>query len=435
MTDKKEIKLLAPPANDKPHDKNISDHKPAKILDAKSKSSKNLSIKSKTMEPISSNDNTKSKTQILKTPPQITQMPKVFATQPVTIPVDVVNDTTKVATHKHQKIKIKMILTILFYLAGILAGGGIVYRLDQRQAISQQINPEVLSSKQNDTIKENGDRATDQTINQKQNQSSTQTNTPNNPDQFKTPPPTITAGAYGIFYKSQNDKEFKELYQYNASQKLPPASITKLMTALLIVENYPLDQKIKFDPKCENISGGSNAGFKAGDIFTLQDLLYGMLVTSGADATCALTTLNPNTNFITSMNKRAKELNMNDTIFQNAIGFDATTGQVSTVNDLLILVNEILKYSTIRKIIGTQIIEITPQNRNITYKIQSTNDLLKTIPGTIGIKTGNTPLARECLAYLYEEKDTEILIIILGSQKRFEDTQTLLNWAKEQKAN
>lgn len=362
-------------------------------------------------------DNSLPQTSVKETKTEIKKEPDIpIAIQkPATIEVDVINDTTKTKQHK-QKIRITLILLMLFYIIGILLGGGIFYRIDTKNtsAISQS---EVLAEQVQ------------------------QTSTPEIPNEqtkeieINSPAPQITAKAYGVFYKQKKSLQFLQTAEKEADTQLPPASISKLMTALIIVEKYPLSKQIIFPAKCQNIADGTNAGFKTGDILSIQDLLYGMLVASGADASCALSTIDQNTNFINEMNKKAEKLNMTNTKFQNAIGFDAENSQISSVNDLMILVNEILKYNTIRKIVGTEVIEIQPQNTTTVYRITSTNDLLKTIPGTIGIKTGSTPLAGECLAYLYEEKDTEILIIILGSQKRFEDTKTLLNWAKKQKAN
>lgn len=254
----------------------------------------------------------------------------------------------------------------------------------------------------------------------------------------KSTAPTVTGKSYGIFFKDKrlkNNAEFVEVTTKNRNQILPMASITKLMTALVALDEYDLDQKITVPAGCVNVIDGSNVGIEEGQIFSLQDLLYGLLVKSGADAGCAIANLENPTDFVRKMNDKAQELGMYNTKFQNVIGFDAADQQVSTIDDLKILSEEVLKNSVLRKIIGTQIIDITPQNSPAVYKFETTNDLLKTIPGTIGIKTGYTENAGECLSYLYSDRNHEILIIILGSEKRFEDTQSLLNWTKKEIAS
>ncbi len=254
----------------------------------------------------------------------------------------------------------------------------------------------------------------------------------------KTTAPDVTGKSYGIFFKDKkqgSNAEFVEVTTKNRNQILPMASITKLMTALVALDEYDLDQKVTVPAGCVNVKDGSNVGIEKDQIFSLQDLLYGLLVKSGADAGCAIANLENPTDFVQKMNRKAKKLGMFNTKFQNVIGFDAGDQQVSTIDDIKILSEEVLKNSVLRKIIGTQIIDITPQNSSTVYKFETTNDLLKTIPGTIGIKTGYTEKAGECLSYLYSDRNHEILIIILGSEKRFEDTQSLLNWAKKEIAS
>ena len=248
-------------------------------------------------------------------------------------------------------------------------------------------------------------------------------------------PPQVTGKAYGIFYKDKKNSEFMKLSVLDESEVLPLASITKLMTALVTIDQYELDREVIIPLGCVNIKDGSNVGFLSEEVFTVQDLLYGLLVKSGADAGCALANIDKSQDFVDKMNQKAKELGMTQTKFQNVIGFDAGDNQVSTINDLKILSEEVLKSSVLRKIIGTQVIEIAPKNNTTKYRVETTNDLLKNIPGTIGIKTGYTELAGECLSYLYSDKNHEILIVILGSAKRFDDTRSLLDWAKKEIAS
>lgn len=241
------------------------------------------------------------------------------------------------------------------------------------------------------------------------------------------PPPEISAKAYGVV----NLNEELVMFKKNPNLILPPASVTKIMTAIVALENYDLDKSVVVPPQCTKLNG-SSVGFLANEVLTLQDLLYGLLVRSGADAACAIASINSQEEFIDKMNKKADELGMTNTTFQNEIGFDAENSHFSTINDLEKLTLYALKSGVFRKLVGTTEVTLTSLNPGTSYKIKSTNDLLFTIPGTVGIKTGFTQNAGECLSYLYENKGQSILITILGSENRFGDTSKLLKWANEE---
>jgi len=246
---------------------------------------------------------------------------------------------------------------------------------------------------------------------------------------YKFPPPEISAKAYGIVDLTSGTK----LYYKNADQVLHPASVTKIMTAVVAYENYDLDKPVVVPTKCVGLNA-SSIGLKANEVFTMEDLIYGLLVPSGADAACAIANIVDESEFVGQMNQKAKEIGMENTSFNNEIGLDTSEIQFSTINDLEKLTTYALKSSFFRKIVGTKEVTIKALNSTNSYKIKNTNDLLFTIPGTVGIKTGYTPTAGECLAYLYENKGQEFLIIMLGSNDRFGDTTKILNWAKEQVA-
>jgi len=242
---------------------------------------------------------------------------------------------------------------------------------------------------------------------------------------FKNFPPQIDAKGYSVM-DLKNDKR---IYGKNEDQLLAPASITKIMTAIIAFENYDLSEKLIVPAKCTALVG-SKVGFVAGESFTIEDLLYGLLVKSGADAACTLASKTGEVEFIELMNKKASSIGMTNTKFENEIGFDAQNLHKTTIYDLEKMSRYALKFSAFRKIVGTKKVDIRVSGSLKTYSITNTNDLLFSIPGTVGIKTGSTADAGECLSYLYENKDQSILIIILGSKNRFKDTSTLLDWAK-----
>lgn len=245
---------------------------------------------------------------------------------------------------------------------------------------------------------------------------------------LKTQPPQINAKAYGIYTLGENNT-YNTLTTLNEEQKLPLASVTKVMTAILAMERYDLDKPVVVPAKCVGING-SSVGFRANDVLTMQDMLYGLLVKSGADAACSIANIDNEAEFIADMNAKAKDLGMENTNFTNVIGFDNIDAHYSTVTDIKKMVEYALQNSTFRKIVGTERITLNSLTTKTTYTIQNTNDLLFSIPGTVGIKTGYTDSAGECLTFLYQNRGKEILIVILGSMDRFGDTSALLEWAK-----
>lgn len=240
-------------------------------------------------------------------------------------------------------------------------------------------------------------------------------------------PPSIDAKAYLVM----DVKADEVLYSQNPDMQLPPASLTKIMTAVVAMEQYSLSKTVVIPEKCVGLNGTS-IGFKVNEVFTLEDLLYGLLVRSGADAACAVANISSEADFLKMMNEKAKEIGLEKTVFQNEIGFDAENNQLTSVEDIRKLSLYALNISTFRKIVGTKSVAIKNINTGQTYSFQNTNDLLFTIPGTVGIKTGTTEKAGQCLSYLYQNRDREILVILLGSQDRFKDTTALLNWANEE---
>jgi len=221
----------------------------------------------------------------------------------------------------------------------------------------------------------------------------------------------------------------KELYNKNAEIPLPPASTTKIITALLALEEMDLSKKVVVNPEC-TILGGNNVGFKAGDTITVEGLLYGLLVRSAADAACVLANADGSyERFINKMNQKANALGLNSTHFTNEVGFDADNGtHLSTAYDLSVLGREALKNDVFRKIVGTKETSIDSSSNGKTYYISNTNELLFTLPGTTGVKTGYTEKALGCLVFSYENLGKKILIVVMGSSDRFGDTEKLLNW-------
>ena len=119
-------------------------------------------------------------------------------------------------------------------------------------------------------------------------------------------------------------KNNQKLLEYNTDTSLPIASLTKIVTALVAIQNYNLDQKVTIPYECTTINAEyAKAGFKAEEVFYLEDLLYALLVSSSADAACAIESLENKGDFIKKMNDLTEVLGLSDTKFDNTIGIDS----------------------------------------------------------------------------------------------------------------
>ena len=215
---------------------------------------------------------------------------------------------------------------------------------------------------------------------------------------------------------------------------MPIASITKLMTALVAIKNYPLDQHITITPKVLETPGEAGQ-LRAGEAFTVKDLLYLVLMESSNDAAEALAEAKEPKVFIGLMNEEAARLNLQNTSFVNPTGLDeAQYTNKSTTKDLAELARYLFQsYPQVFDILSqSELALITPTGR-FHHTMRNTNELLGYYdwPGrTFGGKTGTTPLARETLLFVVESPDTQgyIINVILGSEARFAEMRQLLQW-------
>ncbi len=217
------------------------------------------------------------------------------------------------------------------------------------------------------------------------------------------------------------------LFNKNPDLKLLPASTTKIMTGLIVIENYDLDDIVTIT----SVSGtGQKMDLEIGERITVESLLYGLLVQSGNDAATALAQFHPDGQdaFIALMNQKLKDLYLHDTQFTNAAGLDAY-GHYTTVHDLSLLAAAAMKNPQFKKIVSTQGITVSDVDQTIFHQLEAINELLGQIRGLTGIKTGWTELAGECLVTYIKRGDKQIITVVLGSQDRFGETQQLIDWA------
>lgn len=216
------------------------------------------------------------------------------------------------------------------------------------------------------------------------------------------------------------------LYKKNSVQPLYPASLTKIMTAVIALDHYQTDQILTV--KSADLSIGNTMKLKPNDKLTAIDLIYGLLVASGNDAALALAENYPGgySQFVVDMNKKAVNLGLKQTHFNNTSGVE-DMGHLTTAYDLTKLTQHALKNTIFRQIVSTQQKEITSLNGN-KYSLFSTNQLLGNIQNVQGVKTGWTPEAGECLITLVNKDSHPIIITVLGSEDRFGETEQIINW-------
>ncbi len=216
------------------------------------------------------------------------------------------------------------------------------------------------------------------------------------------------------------------VYKRNSTERLSPASTTKVLSALVVLEVMKLDDVVTVGPVMHD---GQVMDLVEGEQMTVENLLYGMLIQSGNDAGYALAEHYPGglDAFITAMNKKAAELHLTGSHFTNPVGFD-DSNHYMTAEDLARLADVALSNSTIAKMVGIPQITVSDVRHIYFHKLSNVNQLLGKIPGVAGIKTGWTEEAGENLVTLMERNGRRIIIVVLKSADRFADTTQLIDW-------
>jgi len=210
----------------------------------------------------------------------------------------------------------------------------------------------------------------------------------------------------------------------------PIASIAKLMTAMVILDNHDLNEKVKVS-KAAALTEGSSMMLLMDEEMTVGDLLTGMLINSGNDAAFALAEYDAGNEaaFVKKMNQKGIELGLKDTNFSNAKGFDEP-GNYATAFDVMIFGRAALEYPFIRKTVQNKTYEVYSVDKKIKHELKSTNELLENpFFKVVGLKTGSTPAAGESFVSLVQGPNNhEILTVMLHSPDRFQETKVLIDW-------
>ena len=228
------------------------------------------------------------------------------------------------------------------------------------------------------------------------------------------------------------------ILEKNADEKRPVASVTKLMTILLVLEalddgKITLEQEVTVSKAAAGM-GGSQALLDAGGIYPLSELLKSLIIASANDSAVALAELlmGSEENFAAAMNRRAQELGLNDTHYVNASGLPAE-GQYTTARDVAELSREVLKHPTYFEYSGIWMDEIVHKGGRVTQLV-NTNRLIRFYEGADGVKTGSTNEAKYCVSATAKRGDERFLAVVLGAPtgaKRFDLAGKLLNYAFE----
>lgn len=216
------------------------------------------------------------------------------------------------------------------------------------------------------------------------------------------------------------------LYSKNAKQKLAMASTTKIMTAITAIENCSnIDEKFVISPKAVGISGTS-LYLRKGEVFSVRELLYGLMLISGNDASVAIGehvggTL---TNFVDMMNKTALKIGAVNSHFDNTHGLDSKT-HYTTAEDLARITSYAMENETFREIVSTKNIKIVSAEGKTRY-LRNKNKLLTKLEGCDGVKTGFTDDAGRCLVSSCTRDGMRLVCVVLNCGPMFEESQALL---------
>lgn len=222
------------------------------------------------------------------------------------------------------------------------------------------------------------------------------------------------------------------LYENNADERLAPASITKIMSLLLVMEaieneKLTLDTKVSASEHAASM-GGSQIWLEVGEIMTVDELLRASVIASANDATVALAEAvsGSEETFVALMNERAKELGMKNTTFVNCCGLD-TDGHLTSGRDVAIMASALIKHDLIKKYSTVWMDAL----RNGKSELTNTNKLVRYYSGATGLKTGTTSKAGCCVAATAERDGLELVAVVMGgetSNERFTGAKKLLDY-------
>jgi serine-type D-Ala-D-Ala carboxypeptidase (penicillin-binding protein 5/6) len=240
------------------------------------------------------------------------------------------------------------------------------------------------------------------------------------------PPPAIKARAALLLDVDSGNI----LFQVDPHGRHAPASLTKVVTALVALDHLRLDQMVGVPPSINQLPWDSTRmGLRAGERLTVRDLLYGLFLNSGNDAAITLAeAAMPRATFIALMNARAARLGMADTHFVNPIGLD-DPGHYTSAADLARAATELMRsFPEVAAMAATPTVILPATATHHAYALYNLNELVRKYPGATGLKTGWTGHAGGCLIATATRGGRHLLVVLLASPRIFDEAAALLDY-------
>jgi len=238
--------------------------------------------------------------------------------------------------------------------------------------------------------------------------------------------PWRTVPAHSVLLKEL--RSGRVLYEHESEKRMSPASLTKIMSALVILERGHLDEQATISKNAAR-APKTHLRLKTGEVFRLGDLLKAMLIVSANDACLAAVEHvgGDEQKFVGLMNAKAFELGLTNTHFSNGCGFDGPD-HYSTAEDLAQLSEAAMENPVFRELVREEREIITPVSGRRAYFLHNTNRLLGRIPGVEGVKTGFTSKAGRCLIAKVSHNGSDLLLVILNSKRRWNTAKSLIDY-------
>jgi serine-type D-Ala-D-Ala carboxypeptidase (penicillin-binding protein 5/6) len=225
-------------------------------------------------------------------------------------------------------------------------------------------------------------------------------------------------------------KKDAAIYEKNAHMRVPMASLTKIMTAIITLEDKDMPEM--YTVNGADLVGEDSMGLEAGEVLPKEELLYGLMLNSGNDAAEVLAHNYPagRQEFLQAMQDKAQALGLKDTLFSNPSGLQGDGEQYTTAYDLLVITKYALEtFPLFRTIVSTYQHDVPGTRTHKAYTLYNETNLLTTYPGVKGVKTGYTPEAGMCLVTYYENDNTQLVGILLNSPNRRGEMKQLLDFS------
>ena len=222
----------------------------------------------------------------------------------------------------------------------------------------------------------------------------------------------------------------KTLFALDAHGRYPPASLTKVMTALVALDTLRLDQVLTVPASINQLPWDSTRmGLRAGERLTVRELMYGLFLNSGNDAAITLSeAAMPRAAFVARMNARAAALAMGDSHFVNPIGLDDAGLYASAVDLAKAAIELRLRFPEVAAMAAVPAMTLPAGATHHAFKLYNLNDLIRKYPGATGLKTGWTGRAGGCLIATATRDGRHLLAVVLGAPRVFDEAATLLDY-------